>query len=145
MKPLFLVAAIGAVAAAVLIGCEARHRDVSATQSQVGRVGSTCEVIANLRAHGVTRTIERDKKTDYISIWNPGFTGPEMTFLVVLKAGTKLEVVAARECSNCPFDRMLEYQVRVIPEPLEFAGKPAYVRAESMAEPHVKCPGANAA
>ena len=144
MKHHLLVHAIGVVAA-LLSGCEARHRDVSAQQGQASRLGSTCEVIANLRAHGVTRKIERDKKTGYISIWNPGFTGPEMTFLVVLKPGTKLEVVAARECSNCPFDRMLEYQVKVFPEPPEFAGKPAYVRAESMAGPHVKCPVANAA
>jgi hypothetical protein len=143
MKLLLLIAIIG-IAVAMLSDCEARYRDVSGSAG-VLEVGSTCEVTSSLRAHGVTRKLERDKKTDYISIWNPGFTGPEMTFLVNLNPGVKLHVLAARECTNCPFDRLLEYQVRVSPEPPQFGGKPAYVRAESMSPPSAHCPRKNAA
>ena len=143
MKLLLLIATVG-VTVAVLSDCEARYREVSGSSGEV-EVGSTCEVTSSLRAHGVARKLEREKKTDYVSIWNPGFTGPEMTFLVNLQPGVKLEVLAARECSNCPFDRLLEYQVKVTPEPPEFGGKPAYVRAESMSPPSVLCPRKNAA
>ena len=128
------------VAATLLSACDVKHRDISADADQKGSVGQICEVVSNLRAHGVALKLEREKKTDYISIWNPGFTGPEMTFLVVLKPGTKLQVLAVRECSNCPFDRGLEFQVQVIPEPAQFSGKPAYLGAESKTMPYVHCP-----
>jgi hypothetical protein len=131
------------LAATALAACDDQYRDISSNGDQRGNVGQVCEVASDLRAHGVALKLERDKKTDYISIWNPGFTGPEMTFLVVLAPGTKLQVLAVRECSNCPFDRMLEYQVKVNPEPPQFAGKPAYLRAESKKMPHVRCPASN--
>lgn len=133
------------IATLLLSGCEARYRDVSSDPTQKALVGKVCEVVENLRAHGVALELERDKVTDHISIWNPGFTGPEMTFLYLLAPGTTLKVLSARECANCPFDRMLQYEVKVTPEPSQFAGKPAYIRAESLAAPYVRCPIANAA
>ena len=129
----------------LLCACDASYRDISSDPVQKTLIGRVCKVAADLRAHGVTRKIEREKKTDYISIWNPGFTGPEMTFFEVLAPNTELKVLAARECSNCLFDRRLEYKVSVTPEPSRFAGKPAYIRAESMVEPHVRCQAENAA
>jgi hypothetical protein len=132
-------------ASALLLGCEASYRDVSSEHNHKLMIGRSCVVTSDLRAHGVTRTIERDKTTDYVSIWNPGFTGPEMTFLVILSPGTRLKILSARECTNCPFDRMLEYEVKVDPEPHEFKGKPAFARAESMVPPHVHCPVADPA
>lgn len=140
-RPLTVVIAISA---SLLGACDASYRDISSDPMQKAIVGQTCEVIENLRAHGVTNTIEQ-KKTEYISVWNPGFTGPEMTFLVILAPGTKLKVLAARECANCLFDRRLQYEVTVSPEPSQFAGKPVYIRAESMAIPYVRCPQSNAA
>ena len=137
-------AVIVAVPAVLLGGCDATYRDISSDPTHKPLIGKVCEVVADLRAHGVTRTLEREKKTDYVSIWNPGFTGPEMTFLVILPPSTRLQVLGAREWSNCPFDRMLEYQVKVNPEPRLFGGKPAYIRADSMSAPHVRCPDGKA-
>jgi hypothetical protein len=124
----------------LLGGCDARYRDVSSQPAHRALIGKVCAVESDLRAHGVALTLERNKKTDFVSIWNPGFTGPEMTFLVILKPNTKLQVVAARECTNCPFDRGLAYRVKVTPEPVQFQGKPVFIRSESLAMPHVKCP-----
>ena len=132
------------IAAVLLAACNAQYRDISANANHKAIVGQVCQVATDLRAHGLAMKQEREKKTDYITIWNPGFTGPELTFLVVLKPGTKLQILAVRECSNCPFDRMLEFQVKVTPEPPEFADKPAYLRAESKKLPYLQCP-ANAA
>jgi hypothetical protein len=96
-------------------------------------------VLKPLRAHGYTLKLEREKKTDAISIWNPGFTGPEMTFLVYLQPGHRLTLLAARECTNCPFDLSPEYRVQVSPEPLEFSGKPAFMRDSVLTDGTLRC------
>ena len=131
----FAIAVFGAFA--LLVGCEMRYRDVSGETEHKDRVGSNCELLVPLRAHGVTNEVERDKKTDYISIWDPGFTGPEVTFVVVLEPGTRMRVLTARECTNC-LGALVEYRVDIIPQPVEFAGKPAFLRAESLAQ-KVRC------
>ena len=133
--------AVLALASSALGGCDATHRDVSAKTPYKGHIGQVCELAVPLRAHGYTFTLERDKKTDAISIWNPGFTGPEVTFIVSLQPGTKLTLLEARECANCPFDLNPEYRVRVSPEPPQFGGKPAYLRAFSLNQGHLRCSG----
>jgi hypothetical protein len=124
-----------------LLGCEMRqtHRDVSEKPEYRELIGATCELLVTLRAHGVTRKLEREKKTEYISIWNPGFSGPERTFVLSLAPGTHMRVLSARECSNCLFEALAEYQVTVVPEPAKFEGKPAFVRAASFTPQHVRC------
>lgn len=122
-------------------GCRATHRDASADAPYKDRIGQVCEVLIPLRAHGYTFTLERDKKTDAISIWNPGFSGPEVTFVLSLQPGTAVAILGARECVNCPFDRNPEYRVRVIPEPSQFGGKPAYLRATSLNKELLRCTG----
>ncbi len=135
------LALVALSSATVLVACgEAEYRDISSTPEQRTSIGQICEVVSGLRAHGVTRNIERNKETDYVSIWNPGFTGPEMTWAMTLPPGTQVRVLEAQECSNCPLDRLVRYRVKVSPEPAEFQGKPAYLRAESKAMPHLRCP-----
>jgi hypothetical protein len=128
--------------AASLAGCDAKYRDVSGKAAYRDLIGSNCELLVSLRAHGVAMKLEQHQKTDWISIWNPGFTGPEVTFITSLVPGTRMHVLAARECANCPFDALPEYQVKVVPEPSEFSAKPAFVRAESFSPQHVRCDGA---
>jgi hypothetical protein len=107
------LALVALSSATVLVACgEAEYRDISSTPEQRSSIGLICEVVSGLRAHGVTRNIERDKKTDYVSIWNPGFTGPEMTWAMTLPPGTQVRVLEAQECSNCPLDRLVRYRVR---------------------------------
>jgi hypothetical protein len=130
------VIALLAIVIIPLAGCDAKYRNVSDDL-----VGGSCELLAPLRAHGVSKVLQREKETDYISIWNPGFTGPEVTFVVPLQPGTQMRVLSARECSNCPFDALLEYQVEIFPEPTEFAGKPAFVRAGALSAPGARCSG----
>jgi len=131
----------GFMVAILLLGCDMKqtHKDVSKDPEHRDFIGKTCELLVTLRAHGVALRLEKEKKTDYVSIWNPGFSGPEMTFLVPLQPGTRMRVLAARECANCPFDTLAEYQVSVIPEPPEFEGRPAFVRVESFTPQHVRC------
>ena len=121
-----------------LVGCgDATYKDVSNEHNDL--IGSDCTLLETLRAHGVSNAFGPEKKTDFVSIWNPGFRGSEVTFVMPLEAGTRMRVLAARECSNCPFDNLLEYHVQVVPEPDEFEGKPAFVRAESFLPHQVQC------
>jgi hypothetical protein len=127
-----------------LVGCDARFQDVSSETTHQPYIGQICTLDVNMRAHGVARDVKRDKKTDFVSIWNPGFTGPEMTFLIILEPGTRLRILAAQSCINCLFDRLTEYQVEVNPEPSQFSGKPAYLRADSKSEQFMRCAKPNA-
>jgi hypothetical protein len=124
---------------ASLGGCLATHRDVSSEDPYNARIGQVCEVLTPLRAHGYTHKLERNKKTDGISIWNPGFSGPEVTFLVYLQPGTALTLLSARECTNCPFDRYPQYLVKVSPEPKQFGHTPAYLRDISLLDGTLQC------
>lgn len=122
-------------------GCSAIYCDVSSVSPYKERIGQVCEVVTPLRAHGYTLKLERDKKTDAISIWNPGFTGPEVTFVLSIQPGTKITLLGARECVNCLFDRYPEYRVQVSPEPQQFGGKPAYLRDTSLTPRYLRCTG----
>ena len=124
-----------------LCGCRATYLDVSAEAPYKEHIGKACEVTVPLRAHGVTFKGERDQKTDAVSIWNPGFTGPEVTFILLLQPGTKFTFLEARECTNCPFDRSPEYRVRVSPEPPQFEGKPAYLSVYWLDQAKLRCSG----
>lgn len=126
------------VAVACLVACEARYRDVSDRQDHRAWIGQDCELTTFTRAHGVTLPASPYRQTDYVSIWNPGFTGPEMTFLRILEPGTRMRIVAARVCTNC-LGRRIDYQVEVSPTPVEFEGKPAYLRAEWLSPDQLRC------
>ncbi|KRA46745.1 hypothetical protein ASD72_06075 [Pseudoxanthomonas sp. Root630] len=126
------------MAVASLVACEARYRDVSHNRAHRARIGLDCELTTYTRAHGVTLPSSPHRQTDYVSIWNPGFTGPEMTFLRVLEPGTRMRVVAARACTNC-LGRRIDYQVEISPTPVEFEGKPAYLQAEWLAPDQLRC------
>ena len=126
-------------AAVATTGCEAQYKDVSGEDDHRSLVGNRCELLVSLRAHGAGEKYGPDKKTEYVSVWNPGFTGPEVTFVSSLSAGASIRVIAARECWNCPFERRIHYQVQLLPETAEFAGLPVLVRAESFTHREVKC------
>jgi hypothetical protein len=121
-------------------GCAAQYRDVSELAEHRAMVGQVCEVAQPLRAHGVVSGSGTARQLDHISIWNPGFTGPELGFVVMLQPGTRIEIQGARVCSNCLGDPSLAYRVQVRPEPPEFAGKPAFLRATATKQPELRCP-----
>lgn len=89
-------------------------------------------------ARGVAREIARHQETEYVSIWNPGFDGPEVTFFVLLEPGTHMRITSARSCMNCLGTRV-DYQVDVSPMPAKFAGKPAYLAAEWLRPDQLRC------
>jgi len=117
---------------------EAAYRDISDESPHRQRIGQVCQVKNPMRAHGVTVKVEKDKKTDHVIVWDPGFTGPEVTFIEYIQPGTTLRVLEARKCWNC-LDNFIDYRVEVQPLPRQFAGHPVYVRAESMTQQYLQC------
>jgi hypothetical protein len=91
-------------AAFALSGCNAEFDDVSEAPEHRRVVGELCQIQLPLNAHGVTLNIERNKRTDLIALTTLNLSGPEITFSTRLPAGTTLEIVAIRQCRNCPFD-----------------------------------------
>lgn len=117
----------------------ARHRDVSSVSPFAEFVGKTCEVKLAVRAHGVTAIGSPYKQTDFVTVWEPGFTGPEVTFVEELQPGTRMHVLSARKCWNCPFDDIFDFVVRVEPLPERFKGVEVYVRAETLMDNYMQC------
>ncbi len=133
----FTTAFIGA--ASLLAACDAAHKDVSGEVEYRQMVGAICEVQFPLNAYGVTMNLEREKKTDLVVLTALGLSGPEFTFSTTLGTGAKLQVLAVRKCTNCPFETRIEYQVNVAPEPKQFAGKPVFLTAEPVTSGQIKC------
>jgi len=130
------------VASGLACDSSARYEDVSTKEPYASLVGRTCEARVSLRAHGVTAIGSPHKRTGYIAVWEPGFTGPEVTFVEQLPVGTRLHVRAARRCSNCPFDDLVDFIVHVEPLPSKFESLPVYVRAGTLQPPYVECAAA---
>lgn len=127
-----------------LNGCRATYRDVSDESPYREHVGQICEVVKPLNAMGYSFELGRNKNTDAITIWHQSFSGPEVTFKNSIGVGTRMVLLQARECGNCPFDHHPEYRVLVSPAPPQFEGKPAYLRADSLAGGHLRCGGVDA-
>jgi hypothetical protein len=113
--------------ALALSGCTSEYADVSGTQPYRQAVGEVCTVQAPLNAFGVALKIETNKKTDHIAITSLNLSGPEFTLSTKLPPLTTLEVVGVRVCTNCPFEKRTEYQVRVQPMPEVFGSAPVYI------------------
>ena len=122
-----------------LTGCVSEYDDVSGTQQHRQVVGEVCTVQAPLNAFGVALKIEKNKKTDLIAITSLNLSGPEFTFSAKLPPLTKLEVVAVRICTNCPFEKRTEYQVRVQPRPEMFGIAPVYMDLKRIEPSAMQC------
>lgn len=82
---------------------------------------------------------EKNKKTDSIFVTSLNLSGPEITFSTRLPVQTKLEVLAVRACKNCPFEKRIEYQVRVQPSPENFGTTPIYINLERVKLDALQC------
>jgi hypothetical protein len=129
----------GLLMAVLAIGtsCQARYADVSADPKYADRVGQQCLVLKGLQAHGVALHLG-NKVTDEVDVTTlPGISGPEITFTAPLPKGTTLNVIGARKCWNCPFNR-IDYEVR-IPDIQQLASYSVFARAETLNPDEVQC------
>ena len=127
----------------LLTACNAEYKDVSNLYREA--VGSVCEVKFPLNAYGVTVKLEKEKKTDLVVLSDLNLSGPEFTFSTSLSTGTRLQVLAVRQCTNCPFETRIEYRVYVTPAPAQFTDKPVYLKAAPMSSGQLACKAAKSA
>ena len=127
------------IALFTLCSSNAQYRDISTSDPYSNLIGRKCKVRSPLRSHGVTAVGSQYKATDYVTVWEPGFTGPEVTFVEYIPAGAVLSVQSARKCWNCPFDDLVDFAVSVDPLPEKFKAHPVFVRAEMLSPAYVEC------
>jgi hypothetical protein len=122
-----------------MAACNSEYEDVSDNVLYKHVVGSVCQVNYPLNAYGVALKLAKEKKTDLVVLSDVRASGPEITFSTFLSAGTLLEVLGVRQCTNCPFDARIEYRVRVTPAPEQFTEKPVYMTVAPMASGQLAC------
>jgi hypothetical protein len=127
------------LATLTLASCMAEYDDVSKTAEHREVVGELCSIQTSLNAFGVTRKLEREKKTDLIVLTTLNLSGPEITFSAKLPSLTKLEIITVRKCRNCPFERVVEYQVQVQPVPVGFGSSPTYMNLNRIEPSALTC------
>ncbi len=122
-----------------LVGCEAEYRDVSEVPPHKELIGQVCSMTITFTAFGVTRKVERDRKTDYVLVSELRLSGPEFTFAEPIPADAKLRILSARRCSNCPFEEYIQYNAALQPSSPRLTGLPVYVRQSSVSSNALHC------
>jgi hypothetical protein len=85
------------------------YKDVSAAPAYRNLVGQRLETTSPTLLHAVTLDRNYAKHVDSCTIQPPpGFTGPELIYRRSMPAGTTFQVLAVRECTNCPIDDRVE-------------------------------------
>jgi hypothetical protein len=107
--------AITVLLATLLSGCGmSEYKDVSAEPKYHDLIGQNLEAISDLRLHAVTLDRNYAKHVDTCVITTlPGFSGPEVIFQRPIPAGTEFQVLAVRECTNCPFEDRVDLVIRL--------------------------------
>ena len=123
-----------------LSACSADFDDVSADPRYSSAVGKVCNLQSSINAYGVALKLGPHKKTNVVALTSFTSSGPEITFRMRLAQGTRLQVLAVRRCTNCPFDERVEYQVLVDPMLPELASYPVYLNLERVAPEAISCP-----
>ncbi len=136
---LYMRMAFYLAAALPLVGCTPAFVDSSGKEPYKSRLGNVCSSSVPLHAHGVTATVEREKKTDSILVTELRLSGPEITFSTALPSHSTLLLVAAQECSNCLIEAQARFLVTVSPPLARAGGVPVYVRAEAVRSGVLAC------
>jgi hypothetical protein len=126
-------------AAFPLVGCTPTFVDSSGKEPYKSKLGNVCTSSVPLHAHGVTATVEREKKTDSILVTELSLSGPEFTFTTTLPSQSTLHLVAAQECSNCVLEAQARFLVTVSPPLAQGGGVPVYIRADAVRSGVLAC------
>jgi hypothetical protein len=134
IRPICLLAA-----AVAFYGCTPVFEDASNVEPYKSNLGRVCTSNLALQAHGVAKTVEREKKTDYVLVTELNLTGPEFTFAAPLPVQTTIRLDAAQTCNNCYLEGQAHFAVTVSPPVPEATGVPVYVRAKAVSSGVMQC------
>jgi hypothetical protein len=112
----------------LLPGCEAMNVDVSSDPMYARYIAQQCVTNQHLQAQGVAVNYERARGTDSVMVSQPLAVRSCTTFVRDVQAGTRFIVLSAQRCADCVIDEIVTLQVKFEDEPMDFAGKPVYLR-----------------
>ena len=124
MKPIPTLLMLSAALLSVC-GCTTpqRFQDVSSSPDYRAYVGDKYLLKVPMHISGVKAPPGYQKTVDYYVV-NPasaGWSGPELITRDTLAAGTEVTVTAVRRCINCPFEEVVDAEIRVLGYMTEFA------------------------
>lgn len=124
------------LAAALLGGCNTpqRHEDVSTSPAFRAYVGATYRLKVPMHLSGVNAPPGYGKTVDYyvVNPTTPGWRGPELITRHTLPAGTEVTVRSVRRCVNCPFDEVVQAEIRISGHATEFV-RPIHINLRYLA------------
>ena len=98
-------------------GCSTpqRFQDVSSSPDYRTYVGATYLLKVPMHISGVNAPPGYQKTVDYyvVNPTSPSWSGPELITRDTLAAGTEVTVTAVRRCINCPFDEVVDAEIRI--------------------------------
>jgi hypothetical protein len=112
----------------LLPGCGATYVDVSSDPMYARYTEKQCVTTQELQAQGIAVNYERARGTDYVMVGRPLAVRSYTTFVRRVQTGTRFILLSAQRCANCPFDDIVKLRVKFEDEPMEFDGKPVYLR-----------------
>jgi len=123
----------------VLANCQAEYSDVSHLAPHKERIDQVCIAQLPIQAHGVTKKVEREKKTDYVLVSEIRFTGPEFTFAEPLQPETSYRILSVQRCTNCLFEEQIRYRISITPSPSRYRDIPTFLRATALSSNAFHC------
>lgn len=100
----------------VFCGCSTAQRfeDVSSDPVHSAIVGGHFNLKVPIHISGVNAPPGYEKLIDYYVVHqtSPSWSGPELITRDTLPSGTIFTVESVRQCSNCPFERVIDATIR---------------------------------
>jgi hypothetical protein len=101
----------------LLASCKAEFKDVSEQAEYKNFIGVKYSLIQEMYISGVNLP---PGYSNIIHIYKvgrtkPSWSGPELISRDILPVGTTLQVNSVRECTNCPFDHIVQVIINVTP------------------------------
>ena len=113
----------------LLSGCKAKYKDISADPAYHHLLNKRYEILSSLNVYGVNSYgNSNNEMIDDYSVINYGYASHAVLTRGNLNKGTKFEILKIRSCTNCLFQKLIEYQISVVSEsPLKNVTQPVYL------------------
>lgn len=117
-------------------GCSTPQKfsDISSDPVYRAYVGARYRLLVAMHISGVNAPPGYEKTVDYyvVNPTAPSWSGPELITRDTLPAGTEVIVQSVRRCTNCPFDEVIEAEIRILAYKTEFI-RPIRIRLKYLA------------
>ena len=113
----------------LLTGCKAKYKDISDDPEYRHLLNNKYETLSKLNVYGVNAYGNPDNDSiDLYVVVNFGYDGHEVLSRKFLDKDTEFVILRVKSCTNCLFQKLIEYQISVVSEsPLKNVTQPVYL------------------